>query len=385
MTGLVPVSLVGNTNIPVASAAANGSICLLLGIFQKSGNSADWKEKYRKQGRFAQSPSRWTRRSLKTSASKIQSHESKSLAQSPSETNNRCLKVYQSWFRLPQVFRFFFSGNLGNVCFFYSEQFIFEYLSSSSLAFLSSDFLEKYQSGVSFFTAYVSQIFVTHLFYAFLVYGLNTINSPEKYMKTLWGQFKVYAVSLVGATILNTYLINVGVDKTIAFFGTMTVFAFFNYFWISWMVEKAVQSSTKGEPNGKVSSRKSIAKTQKIMTNKKQALGKPNPKNGSRTWADKIFNRGGSFVIPAPLALRVILPFASAHHALADDENVSSCSCPDFIFQVGENISVEDMNQCYQLYSQHMPIISQGAFDDCTKYGIFDLHYMSVRPTFANI
>jgi len=168
------------------------------------------------------------------------------------------------------------AGNLGNLGFFFLEKVIFQLLShllvtasiSPSSLFSSSDAIsstsasaaellysslmdgiEKYQDGLSFFSAYLIQIVTTHLLYAFLVYGMDTINTYEKYSKTLWGQFKVYGLGLFGATALNTYLIGRGFDKTMAFWGTTATFAVFNYFLISWVVKNAIESSASSSKN----------------------------------------------------------------------------------------------------------------------------------------
>ncbi|KAG7369655.1 hypothetical protein IV203_027401 [Nitzschia inconspicua] len=161
----------------------------------------------------------------------------------PPKRPNLLIQLYHVWFQLPQIFRFFVGGNLGNLSFFYTEQCLFEWLSTNPYGWFSLEFLDTYLAGMSFFVAYILQIVTTHLLFAFLVYGLSTIDSVEKYCKTLWGQFRVYFVSLIGSTILNTHLINQGVDKTLSFFGTMGLFACINYVLISKSVQRAVESS----------------------------------------------------------------------------------------------------------------------------------------------
>ncbi|OEU17775.1 hypothetical protein FRACYDRAFT_268799 [Fragilariopsis cylindrus CCMP1102] len=114
--------------------------------------------------------------------------------------------------------------------------------------------IEKYQDGISFFSAYLIQIVTTHLMYAFLVYGLDTINTYEKYTKTLSGQFKVYGIGLFGATALNSFLLKQGFDKTMAFWGTTATFAGINYFLITAIVKRAVESSSSSIPSSLPSS-----------------------------------------------------------------------------------------------------------------------------------
>ena len=163
---------------------------------------------------------------------------------------NNLIQLYRSWMKLPQIIRFGVAGNLANLGFFFLEKIIFRlltYLIVTTEAFYDVvlDGVEKYQDGVSFFAAYLIQIVTGHLLYAFLVYGMDTINTYEKYTKTLSGQFKVYGVGLFGATYMNSFLINSrGLDKTIAFWVTTATFAVFNYLLVSWVVERAMESSS---------------------------------------------------------------------------------------------------------------------------------------------
>ena len=175
---------------------------------------------------------------------------------------NPVIQLYRSWMRLPQILRFCVAGNLANLGFFFLEKVIFQFLSYLivSTSVLSSNMLdgiEKYQDGISFFSAYIIQIVTGHLLYAFLVYGTDTINTYEKYSKTLSGQFKVYGVGLFGATFLNSFLINsTGLDKTAAFWTTTATFAVFNYFLVSWVVARAIKSSSPKVEKGTRPSRR---------------------------------------------------------------------------------------------------------------------------------
>lgn len=160
---------------------------------------------------------------------------------SVTSTANGLSRLYQRWFRVPEVVRFFAAGNLANVGFFYMERQIYNLISRYPPEKLSP-FILEYQDGVSFFVGYLLQIVSTHLLLAVLVYGLDTINTAEKYYKTLSGQVYAYALALFGSTMLNTYLMQLGVEKTTAFFGTMLAFACVNYFFIGWIVRRAVAS-----------------------------------------------------------------------------------------------------------------------------------------------
>jgi hypothetical protein len=175
--------------------------------------------------------------------------------------------------------------------------------------------LEYGLAATSFGVAYLLQIVTTHLLFAVLVYGLNTINTPEKYFKTLWGQFRVYFVSLIGSTALNSYLIHRhGVDRTMAFFGTMTVSACINYVLISWIVKRAVQSaehhSNMMVDVDQITKTKTIQGKQTNQNSHQMRKQKQNhnynnnhPKNTlSRGWIMDKFQRGGAlfgWVVPS--------------------------------------------------------------------------------------
>jgi hypothetical protein len=283
---------------------------MMFGIFQKHGTPPP------------SNVDKWTRRVIRPVNDKLK-HTA------PPTPRNILVQIYEQWYRLPQIFRFFVGGNLGNLAFFYTELFLFDYLSTNPYNLFSLEFLDQYLAGLSFFTAYLLQIITTHLLFAFLVYGLGTINTPEKYFKTLWGQFRVYALSLVGSTALNTYLINtVGVDKTYAFFGTMATFACINYFLISWMVERAVRSAEIHEVL--------VKENTKLATHVKRRVKRA----VSRCFNAADVARGGAssvehvrFSSPAFLASRK----GACYNSVEDGNG----SIRDFVVNSGEPISVE--------------------------------------------
>ena len=257
MAGIVvQSSLLGVVAIaaPVAASAADS---LALGIFSDTRKTNPGKKNDHAPNRNKKSNGV---RSLPNSFQNARIFPRKTTIPTTNEnvgSENNLTQLYHSWMKLPQIIRFGVAGNLANLGFFFLEKIIFRlltYLIVTSEAFYGVvlDGVEKYQDGVSFFTAYLVQIVTGHLLYAFLVYGMDTINTYEKYTKTLSGQFKVYGVGLFGATYLNSFLINSrGLDKTIAFWATTATFAVFNYFLVSWVVERAVQSSSpKGPARG---------------------------------------------------------------------------------------------------------------------------------------
>lgn len=257
MTGLAVQSAVllgGVTGTNGISAVAAGS--LALGVFRNSRNTEKIIDSHAPNNRRRRKNDEGDERLAGRSRRHSQDNTTTKIAdgmgnnKSSSTTNNNPLiRLYHAWLHLPQIFRFFVAGNLGNLGFFYLEKVIFRCLShlliaSTEVYSFLLDGIEKYQDGLSFFSAYMMQIVTTHLLYAFLVYGMDTINTYEKYSKTLWGQFKVYGFGLFGATALNSFLIGRGLNKTGAFWATTATFAMFNYVLVSRVVNNVVGSSS---------------------------------------------------------------------------------------------------------------------------------------------
>lgn len=145
------------------------------------------------------------------------------------------------WYRLPQVSRYFVSGNLGNVCFFLLEKSIHQILHDRPDRV--PDWVPVSKHTLSFVVAYMAQVVPQHFLHALLVYGLRTINTPAKYGKTLAGTYSAFAVSMVGSTVLNSVLIRF-FSKDAAFMSTIVVFAVINYFAISWIVRVTTTNPT---------------------------------------------------------------------------------------------------------------------------------------------
>ncbi|CAB9500417.1 expressed unknown protein [Seminavis robusta] len=154
----------------------------------------------------------------------------------------------QLWYSLPEICRFFVSGNLGNLCFFAIERGVF-----SCLGKIPSPppFLVEQQDSISFFVGYLLQIVTQHLLHAWLVYGLHSINTREKYLKTLGGQASAYGTALIGSTLLNIYL-RKHMPKNVAFVTTLYLFAIINYFVIGWITRQSIKEEahepTKTQP-----------------------------------------------------------------------------------------------------------------------------------------
>jgi hypothetical protein len=226
-------------------------------------------------------------------------------------TGNFLALIYQQWHRLPTVVRFFAAGNLGNAGFFYLERQIYRIISLCPVEMVPP-FVLEYQDGVSFFVGYLVQIVSTHLLLAVLVYGIDTIDSVEKYYKTLSGQFYAYAFSLLGSTILSTYLLQTGMERTTAFFGTMITFACVNYFLIGWIVRRAVASALSHSKEEKtdmhrlnnkdcvvVEPKTNIRRNDKVLTQRQLKTPTAATKTNDGRLADLIrkVQRGGAFIV----------------------------------------------------------------------------------------
>lgn len=158
----------------------------------------------------------------------------------PSPSKRVLADLYRKWFLIGSLIRFSVSGNIGVLFFYIIERFLYYRLCGiSNLPVI----VEEYKDSVSYFFGYLIQIVTQHLLNAFLVYGLDTIDTREKYFKTLLAQFSVYGLSLVGSTIMNLVLLNSGMERSTAFFATLIVFAVVNYFLIEWAVRKTTAST----------------------------------------------------------------------------------------------------------------------------------------------
>jgi hypothetical protein len=207
--------------------------------------------------------------------------------------------LYSRWFDVSSLARFFVSGNLGNICFFFIERFIFVQLTKQESL---PEFVANYKETVSFFVGYLLQIITQHFLHAVLVYGLETINTREKYFKTLLGQFYAYGIALFGSTALNLSLISSGLDKTVAFFSTMVIFACINYYLVGWLMKQALGSATEAEASAGRKGTRSLQKSNKnAATTARGSAMKVGTKKDEKLDAIRRIRRGGAFgLVPQP-------------------------------------------------------------------------------------
>jgi uncharacterized membrane protein len=200
--------------------------------------------------------------------------------------------VANKFYAIPKPLRFFISGNLGNVVFFYCEQGVSAGLESvADLPLL----VQSYKQSVSFFLGYVIHIVFQHFLHAMLVYGLATINTPAKYLTTLFGTYGTYVTSAVLSTVLNGVFLKMGMDKTVAFVSTLYFFAIINYLVIGWIVKKSSQEVTvkrgrqpQRNTNTSASNRRvertNITPKRAVRTNTPKKVVRRNKKKSTSSW-----------------------------------------------------------------------------------------------------
>ena len=136
------------------------------------------------------------------------------------------------WYKLAQPIRYFVSGNLGVLCLYYLERTIRLTVEAST-----SD-PPKHLDSISYFSAYLIHIVAQHALNSVMVYGLESINTWQKYKSTLIGTYEALIFSAFGSTFLNKVFINLGMHRDLAFLATLWIFALLNYVWIGYIVRK---------------------------------------------------------------------------------------------------------------------------------------------------
>ena len=155
----------------------------------------------------------------------------------PQSKQSVWITIATLWYKISHPLRYFVSGNIGNVCLYFLERAVRLTLEAS---------LEnppKHVDSISYFTAYLMHILLMHALNAVLVYGLESVNTRQKYFSTLFGTYQAYFLSAFGSTFVNSYLIQLGVNREISFITTLWIFACINYLWIGYVVKKANETA----------------------------------------------------------------------------------------------------------------------------------------------
>jgi hypothetical protein len=97
-------------------------------------------------------------------------------------------KLGSDFYKLPESIRFIVSANVGTIAFFALDRMLFSFLCQwTNLPSL----VDEYKHSVSFFVAYLIQVASQHWLNAFFVYGLDSISTKEKYLRTLIACYRV--------------------------------------------------------------------------------------------------------------------------------------------------------------------------------------------------
>ncbi|GFH59791.1 hypothetical protein CTEN210_16267 [Chaetoceros tenuissimus] len=150
--------------------------------------------------------------------------------------------------QIPEPIRFMIAGLFGNVGFFAIDSTIYNTillpLASRPKA---SSVLKRNKETISFFISYLIQVVMQHFLNAIIVYGADTIDTWDKYKETLLLTYSSYSVSLVGSTIGNAVLIQNGIDRNIAFWGTIIGFGFVNFFLLKYLIQGRTEEDKEEE------------------------------------------------------------------------------------------------------------------------------------------
>lgn len=148
------------------------------------------------------------------------------------------------WFnQIPEAGRFLTATSVGNIIFYAIDQMIYKLI----LIRYSKDFpkfIQRNKESTSFFVSYFLQIIFQHYLNALFVYGLDTVDSKQKYLTSLLLTYSTYSTSLIGTTIVNTLLLKQGVSKSIAMWGTVFGFGIVNYFLLRHLMKKVPKTPT---------------------------------------------------------------------------------------------------------------------------------------------
>ena len=159
--------------------------------------------------------------------------------------------------------RFAASGFIGNAAFYGLDIAILPIIKRvSQRQWKASKTIAIHAESISFFVAYLIDIFLQHFLNALLVFGLETIATREMYLSSLAAAYTAYFGTLCGSTILQAYLLRLGVSKSIAFWSTIALGSLVNY-----VVLTALAARAKSQSNG-------TAENQLCTTNKSDVKSK---------------------------------------------------------------------------------------------------------------
>jgi hypothetical protein len=177
--------------------------------------------------------------------------------------------LQQTW-KKNSVLRFAASGVCGNAVFYGLDKLILPLIvrasdgfigsssssSTTTLSFMSKrgtiavslvKWLRANAESVSFFVSYLLDIFVQHFLNALLVFGMDMINTRELYLSSLATSYTAYFGTLCGSTILQAYLLQWGVAKNVAFWGTIATGSLVNFIVLTSLAARSKSASSEKE------------------------------------------------------------------------------------------------------------------------------------------
>lgn len=90
-------------------------------------------------------------------------------------------------------------------------------------------------------------IIVQHFLNALLVFGLDTIATRQMYLSSLTAAYTAYFGTLCGSTVLQAYLLRLGVSKSIAFWSTIALGSVVNYLVLTALAARSEAASCQNK------------------------------------------------------------------------------------------------------------------------------------------
>ncbi len=168
--------------------------------------------------------------------------------------------------------RFAASGFIGNAIFFGLDIAFLPIIKGASQkqCFIkASKTIADNAESISFFAAYLVDIIVQHFLNALLVFGLDTIATRQLYLSSLAAAYTAYFGTLCGSTVLQAYLLRLGVGKSIAFWSTIALGSVVNYLVLTALAARSEAASCKSKSVSDNKSKRKEPTLAMISTSKK--------------------------------------------------------------------------------------------------------------------
>ena len=151
----------------------------------------------------------------------------------------------QLWFSsVPEPIRFMTAGSIGTLFFFTIDQILYHFILPP--LFNTKLTASAYKDSISFCVAYIIATGFRHYLNAVLVYGLSTISTREKYIKTLFLTYSSYLFSMMGSTIVNAVLLQRGMSEVVSFWVTILGFGVVDFFLLHYLVGEHGNNNYEG-------------------------------------------------------------------------------------------------------------------------------------------